>query len=263
MPRKPSPTIDPAAAPEFDEQGREILPDFTLGSRTGHHADSCDALSPWGTRCTLDVHSGSHSWQGEPVPAADVEQDTLPGTPEPEQTEYDVPFEAQFNGKDLMTAPGLKAIGNRLIDSEESFGHLRGIEIRYFWRRRGGTQGGNPRYGKIKRPSVYESHFTGGTVVYLAELAADHIREAKFTPEQIEACLFSQLCKTDVDPEDHDAYRLIGPDFVGFVREIDRFGLWHPGHRELGAHIKQGNLLDQLDLLDSQQGPLGEQDDVE
>src|SRR5205085_11948943 len=123
--------------------------------------------------------------------------------------------------------------------ASDAFDHLRGIEIHWFWNRRGGTQGGNPRYAGIKRPSSFEKHYTGGRVVYFLWLAADHVRDAKFTPEQIEACLYDQLTRTDVDPDDHDAYRTVGPDFVGFVREIERYGVWSADLREAAARIQQ------------------------
>ncbi len=263
MPRRPATVEADPVAPhangtpalgDLDDNGLERLPEFgTPSSRP----DTCDALSPWGTRCSFEVHSGLHSWQGEKPPAddTDAEQGELPGTPstEPEKTDYDVPFESQFNNRDLLEAPGLRAIGERLIASateDDGFDHLHGIEIHWFWKRRGGTQGGNPRYAGIKRPSSFEKHYTGGRVIYMVWLAADHVREAKFTPEQIEACLYDQLCRTDVDPDDHDAYRIIGPDFVGSIRTLQRFGVWNADLREAAARIQQLPLV-QLDEEDA------------
>ena len=212
--------------------------------------DACGNNAPWGTYCTFDAfHSGAHSWQSAESESPstngeDPEQEELPGTPtaEREPTDYDVPFESQFNNRDLLDAPGLRLIGQRLIETatdDDGFDHLQGIEIHWFWKRRGGTQGGNPRYAGIKRPSAFEKLYTGGQVTYFVWLAADHVRDAKFTPEQIEACLYDQLCRTDVDPEDHDAYRIVGPDFVGSIRTLRRFGIWNADLREAAAHIQQ------------------------
>jgi hypothetical protein len=131
--------------------------------------------------------------------------------------------------------------------------------LRYFWRRRGGTQGGNPRYARIKRPGVYEAYFSGGKAVYLVDLSADHVRDARFTERQLQACLYAQLCRTDVDPDDNDAYRLVGPDFSGFIREFDRFGAWSSDLRELHAHVAKLPLEQAID--DAQpEGDEGEDD---
>jgi hypothetical protein len=271
MPRRPSTTAEPTTVAngklgDVDEQGLEKLPDFGPPlERTELRPDLCGNNSPWGVPCTReDSHSGAHSWQPESAEfvahnrGPESEQSELPGTPaaEPEKTDYDVPFESQFNNRDLVEAPGLRTIGERLIEAatdQDGFDHLRGIEIHWFWKRRGGTQGGNPRYGGIKRPSSFEKHYTGNKVIYMVWLAADHVREARFTAEQIEACLYDQLTRTDVDPEDHDAYRIIGPDFVGSIRTLQRFGVWNADLREAAAHIQQLPLV-QIETEDTDDG---------
>lgn len=183
-------------------------------------SDQCGVVAghgPYpGKRCTYAEHpmNQPHSWDVEREPEAelpghvydDAAQPTLPGTPEPEQTDYTVPTEASFKKAKLMAAPGLKAIAERLIADDETLEHLVDAEIRYFWRARGGTTGGAPKFASIKRPGVYEDYFSGGKVVFFVSLSADHIRAAKFTDQQIEACLHERLCMTERDPDDHDAY---------------------------------------------------------
>lgn len=209
-------------------------------SANGHaRPDTCDTLSPWGTRCTLEVHSGFHSWQGEPMPADDVEaeQAELPGTPEPEKTDFDVPTETQFAGKDFISAPGLKAIADRLIAEKDSLSVLSGLEVRYLWKRRGGTSGGNPKLGALQRPGGLLRYFSGG-VPFVLWLGADNCRDLQLTPQQIEACLYHQLLHADTNPDDEDQYRIRGHSFEGFVEELDEFGPWSADLREVAAHIQ-------------------------
>lgn len=238
----------PAATLEHQvaaDSGLEELPHFDEPSN-GHileggvkPSERCGTPSELGIGCTFrDEHPGAHSWQpAENTAIAETGNLELPGMPEPEQTDYTVPTEASFKGAKLVAAPGLRSIGDRLIGDDETLKHLLDIEIRYFWRRRGGTQGGNVRYARIKRPGGYEEYFTGGKIVYLIDLSADHVRTAKFADEQIEACVYSQLVQTDVDPDDHDAYRIVGQDFGGSVRELAKFGAWNQDLREMQAHV--------------------------
>jgi hypothetical protein len=254
---------------DLDQVRRETL---TLDEL---HPDLCNAPAPWGVHCLSDAfHPGGHSWQPKTVDGSSFgdtsepasEQPVLPGTPEPEQTDYTVPSEASFRNGDLMSAPGLRAVAERLIEGDDSLEHLQGVEIHYFWRRRGGTQGGNKRFGQIKRPGVYESYYSGGKVIFLVALSADHIREAKFSDRQIEAALYRELCKTERDPDDHSAYRLVGPDFSGFVREWDRFGPWNPDLREMHAHAARVPVEDvaaaESEEVDDQGEGEGEADDA-
>jgi hypothetical protein len=87
-----------------------------------------------GRKCTYAEHRNDapHSWEVSMTPPSeepghvydDSEQPMLPGTPEPEQTDYTVPTEASFKKAKLVAAPGLKAIAERLIDEDESLEHL-------------------------------------------------------------------------------------------------------------------------------------------
>ncbi len=276
-------TIDPTAT--ATDPILEDLPDFEQPSPAGvRHSEQCGDQAPWGARCEhRKFHDDAHSWQ---APRASLEvptheqrlaeldrrddalngyhADELPGMPErpePETTDYTVPTEASFGKADLVEAPGLKAIAERLIAEDESLEHLVGIDIGFFWRRRGGTQGGNKRYSHIKRPGLYENFYSGGSVVYLIDLSADHIREAQFTEQQIEACIYRELCKTAVDPDDNDAYRINGPDFSGFVRELDKFGAWSADLREVAAHARLLPLDQALAETDADAGDDGEESD--
>jgi hypothetical protein len=266
--RKPTTaTLDQPTTPALgdpDENSLERLPDFGQPEPQNGHipegvrpSERCVAVSPLHIRCEFkDEHGGLHSWTPEPVhqPEPGTEQPVLPGTPEPEQNEYAVPTEASFGKAKLMPAHGLKAIGDRLIADDDSLEHLRGIEIRYAWRRRGGTSGGNPRFARIKRPSVWEHFFTGGRCDFLVDLSADHVREFRFAERQIEAAIHEQLSRTERDEDDHDAFRINGPDFSGSISTMDRYGTWRPDLREMHAHVARLPLEQAIDDAGTDEG---------
>jgi hypothetical protein len=216
---------------------------LALVTRTNGEED-CGVTAPWGVHCTLGAyHPAFHSWQtpegkfdGAPE-VIDAEQTTL-------DAGIDVPFETTFNGKDYMLSENIAAIARRLIEGEDEFEHLVGVKVGYYWKRRGGTSGGNPRFAGIKRPTGLELFHLGGDVTYELWLAADHLREAKLTARQVEALIFSYLCRTETDPEDHSAYRLRGPDFVGFKIELERYGLWSTGLAEAARGLQQMTIDD-------------------
>jgi|SRR5579859_1854873 len=272
MPTKKTTTLEPTAeTPSREAQLADL--DERADRLNGHSvrpSEMCGVVAgggPYsGKRCTFRQHQADepHSWESAEAKnvatltdESPVGQPTLPGTPEPEQNEYSVPTEASFGKAKLQPAPGLRAIGDRLIAEDESFEHLRGVEIRYAWRRRGGMQGGTPRFARIKRPSVWEEFFTGGAAIFLCDLSADHVREHRFTERQIEAAIHEQLCKTDVDPDDPDAYRLLGPDFSGSIRTLDVYGAWRSDLRELRAHVAKLPLEEAIDQADESEADDG------
>lgn len=247
----------PAATLEHQvaaDSGLEELPHFDEPSN-GHileggirPSERCGTPSELGIGCTFrDEHPGAHSWQ----PADDLaversQQPVLPGTPEPEQNDWSVPSEASFKGKDFQTSSGLRAIGERLIEEKPTLAHLVDVEIRYLWKRRGGSSGGNPKLGALQRPGGLLKYFTGG-VTFIAWLAADNCRELQLPPEKIEANLFHQLLHADTNPDDDDAYRIRGHDFEGFVDELDGYGPWSADFREMHAHVAKLPLEQAID----------------
>jgi len=275
MPRKSASTTMPELERQLEDdtaRGLEELPEFNMPDGTpavapatnGQYvadadgfnvrpSEQCKAPSPLGISCTFrDFHNGRHSWG--PVEETQPEQAELPGTPEPElpepaEPEADangVPYEAAFKGADFMSAPMLRAIAEAWISETDELGHLRGLSIRYFWRRRGGLKGGNPRLGALQKPTGITAYSLGRPAYWLS-LAADHCRDLKLTPEQIRAAVLHELCKAAVDPDDHDSYRVVGPDAEIFALELRLCGLWSLDLREVGANIKQLGLLEGLD----------------
>jgi hypothetical protein len=240
---EPTPFDEFDAEPSRDERiaALDARDDALAASETVRPSMQCGLISPdVGMRCThRQDHGGKHTWERSAFdgPLDGLDQAELPGMPEEPVTDWTVPSESAFRGAKLMESAGLAAIGAKLIEDDESLKHLDNIDIRYFWRRRGGTQGGLPRYGRIKKPSAYEALAFGSGVVFLLDLSADHVREAKFTDQQISAQIHEQLCRTSMDPDDHDAYRIDALDFSGSIRTFDKFGAYKPEVREAHAHM--------------------------
>lgn len=255
MPRR-SATVEPTTTTpngklgDLDAEGREVLPDFGPSPRP----TTCDALSAWQVKCTNpEFHSGAHSWGGEAESAdSDAsnedeksEQAELPGTPAAE-SDLAAPVEGQFNGADFMVAAAIEDVAESWIRDLEGLSHLRGIRIVYFWKRRGGLKGGNKRLGNLAKVMGLAKHALGRPVFALW-LAADHVRELHLEPEKVRAAVLHELCKAAVDPDDHDAFRVVGPDAEVFALELQTVGLWSLDLREMGANVKQLGLLESLD----------------
>lgn len=146
------------------------------------------------------------------------------------------PYEAQFNERDFLPAPGLRRAATTLIMRDNRLRHLTGVHIEYLWKRRGGRSRGQDKIGECAMPAGLSKHAwnqmaiarsgsNNERVVFVVWLAADHLET--FTPVQVEASLYRQLLKTTTDERDHSEYKLRAPDFVGFVAEIERYGLWN------------------------------------
>ncbi len=84
------------------------------------------------------------------------------------------------------------------------------------------------------------------------------MREHRFTERQIEAALYDQLVKTERDEDDHDAFRINGPDFSGSISTLDKYGAWRNELREAQVHMKNLPLLDAIESTDPD-----DQDEVE
>ncbi len=213
-----------------DESWRDqSIPDFSDGPKT--HEQTLEDLDARGER--LNGYKPTEGAANH-VELTNLE---LPGTPAPVSDDTAIPTETQFAGKDFLAAPGLKAVGERLIFEHESLADLSGVEIRYLWKRRGGSSGGNPKLGALQRPGGLLRYFTGG-VTFICWLAADNVRALQLDPAKIEACLFHQLSHAQLNPDDDDAWRIRSHDFEGFVSELDQYGAWSADLREVAAHIR-------------------------
>ena len=167
----------------------------------------------------------------------DVAEPSSNGATEPRaNADLEVPFEAQFGGKDYLPAPGLRRVALSLIMRDQALRHLTDVHVEYLWKRRGGQSRGVPKIGDCVMPSGLSKHAwnqmaqarSGSAterVVFVVWLASDHLET--FSQMQVEASLYRQLLKTTTDERDHSAFKLRAPDFGGFIREIERYGLWN------------------------------------
>jgi hypothetical protein len=187
-------------------------------------------------------------------PQVTVERIDFPQITERQAEDLAVPFEAQFGGKDYLPAPGLRRVALGLIMRDQALRHLTDIHVEYLWKRRGGTRRGVGNIGDCVMPSGLSKHAwnqmaiarSGSTaehVVFIVWLAADHLEQ--FTTLQVEASLYRQLLKTTTDPRDHSAFKLRAPDFVGFVKEIERYGLWSQSLVQAAPAFNRAAYVDQ------------------
>jgi hypothetical protein len=153
------------------------------------------------------------------------------------------PSDESFGGKDFLPAPDIEAVAEDLRER-----HNLSVEptIRYLWKKRGGKKGGAPKRGWCQKLSGPAKHFAG-EAHFVIWLAADTLREAKFTQTQLRALTFHELqfVGVEYDEETGDAKMVSrGVDFEGFLDEIRVFGLWEDNLIAAGAEFKQAPLFD-------------------
>lgn len=114
--------------------------------------------------------------------------------------------------------------------------------ISYLWKRKGGAQGGGARLGAAVKASGLVRYFSNGQIVIW--LAADHVRDARFTPRQIEALLFHELLHVAIDEETGEI-TLLAHDFEGFRSEIEEYGFWRPSAKSMAKAFQLALALEE------------------
>ncbi len=144
-----------------------------------------------------------------------------------------IPGPGKFAGADFLDAPDLKCIADRLIASSAHLAHLRqwSETIAYLWKQKGGKKGGRATLGSSKALSGSTAFYAHKS--YEIWLAADHCRDAHLTDRQLEALVFHQLCCFGPDEEAEELGVpappvVVGPDFSGFLAELEEYGFWRP-----------------------------------
>lgn len=152
----------------------------------------------------------------------------------------DIPDDQWFVDHDdapFLPAHDIATIAAALVAEREELSHLTTATICYLWQRTGGKVCGTAVFGETKKTSKLVRHFAGGAD-FLVILAADHCRESAMDAWQMEALVYHHLLRCDIDPETgKPATR--GPDFAGFVAEVDRYGLWRSDLRRARAAFEQ------------------------
>lgn len=156
---------------------------------------------------------------------------------EDEPTLIWIPSDSDFEAEevDYLPAPEIEALADRLRATKSHFADIRGYRIAYWWKRKGGTAGGKCVMGKCqKTPPLAKAHKRSTWTIWLA---ADHLRDFRFTNRQLEALVFHELLHAalkEVEVKDKDTgetdteYRpaIVGHDLEMFHAEVLEYGLW-------------------------------------
>ena len=138
---------------------------------------------------------------------------------------FPTPTAGKLEGVDFLPADDLEKVGRALIKAHEELRHLKGVEITYLWKEKGGNKGGKATLGKCVLASGLVAHFSKAT--FVVWLGAENVREAKLSNWQVEALLHHELAHAVVDDgDDGPEYSVRSHDFEGFTSEVRRYGLW-------------------------------------
>lgn len=147
----------------------------------------------------------------------------------PNTAPYPVLADDQFGSADYVEAVDLISLAHKLTEGTPAFEHVKMLNVRYYWKRKGGMSAGKPVLGRCVRPSgLWKLHSDADFEIWLA---ADGCQG--WNRGQVEALLFRQLCRIGRDTDGNTT--LNAPDFVGFIAEIRQYGAWSP---ELGNAAK-------------------------
>jgi putative metallopeptidase len=138
---------------------------------------------------------------------------------------HGIPADESFEEKDVsnIESQALAILGQKLIDDNGEFRHLRTLTIRWFWRRNGGAPSAKVRFGAAQHPDGFlRDAYKADWLVWLS---ADHLRNARPTKRQVEACLFHQLAHAGVTSK--GKLTVIPHQFEGFPTELQRYGAWN------------------------------------
>lgn len=160
---------------------------------------------------------------------------------------YSFPGDDRFPADDpYADAPDLSRMGSRLIKAYEDFKPLRGVIIRYYWKRRGGMMNGGPVYSLTSRISgLAKHHMKQGD--YAIVLAVDNCKAAGYGAREVEAELFHSLCH--LRQNDDGEIKIVGHDVNDFRRAIEEYGLYRPQLVTFADAIQE-ILAEQAELTD-------------
>ena len=133
------------------------------------------------------------------------------------RTRWTVPQDAEFRDdagafSGAIVAHDLTRLGMRLIGEVPRFASLATIQIRYYWRRKGGSV-----LAHAKKPDVlHEADGAGDIEVWFA---ADNLRAMYASELEVEALMFD--CLYSIDPSKPGVNR---PEFSGNLGTVLRYG---------------------------------------
>jgi len=145
----------------------------------------------------------------------------------------DVPADEDFGTGDYCDSDDLTKLGMHLISTKGTLAHLKGQDVRFYWKKKGGQSGGKPQVCKVAKVSGFERFLTD--VDWRIWFAADHCRG--MSKYELEAWLFEALCSCGRDDEGNRV--LNPPDLVCHIEVIRQYGLVTPELRTAGKAMKQ------------------------
>lgn len=134
---------------------------------------------------------------------------------------FPVPTEDDFSGHEFMASPPLREVCEQLLALPE-FEPVSAFTFSCRWKAKGGKREGKATLGKLVRCTGLLAHYSQREFVLW--LAADHVRERKYTRWQVEALVYHELTHAAVTDEQQPM--LVGHDFEGFRAELERYGCW-------------------------------------
>lgn len=187
------------------------------------------------------------------VSARETLEDLL--DPEPLPESIAIPTAGQFGEKDALRAPELVVLARSVVDEHGGqFGHLRGKRIDFWWRAEGGMSRGRPTFFRVRMPTQELAGYTEADLVI--SLAADHCAAAGFGVQELRNLLLRAFCSIGIS-EKTGALKLRGPEFDGWLYELQVLGPWMTALKAMAARIVQPSLF-----ADGDEGADGE-DEVE
>lgn len=139
-----------------------------------------------------------------------------------------VPDKSLCDQLDFLPDKRLEEVGEALI--LRKFPDLDGVTtVTFLWKSRGGASGGNRTLGKCVKNSGLVRHYSNHTD-YTVWVAADHLRQLRFTRYELEALLYHELCHIAFEEPEEEGDRAVvgtrGYDVEAFYAEIREYGLW-------------------------------------
>lgn len=149
-------------------------------------------------------------------------------------------FEELHNA--YIDAPLLNEIAQGLQKRYTSrFEHLAPLAITYLWKATGGKEKGRPRLGSVQKST--DLHRLAMECDVFVWVASDHVREHAMTHFQLEALMFSLLCRVQIDDETSQI-QIVAPEIHAFFSEIEHYGAWNEPLQRATAAFHQSGLFD-------------------
>lgn len=169
-----------------------------------------------------------------PMKSLDIDDDQLSfngPVKTPATAQYAVPQDGDFGSGEFVAEAALTDMCADLIQHKNSLAHLKGMDVRVLWKRKGGVHA-----GKCSKATGLVRHLTDAD--FFIWLAADNCQG--MSKHEIEALLFEQLCAAG---RDENGNRVIKqPDVVTYVEVIRQYGLVTPALKVMGKAVRQLSL---------------------